>query len=306
MTESYQPDYVCVGGIVIDDIVFPDGETRMGVLGGGVAHAAAGMSIWDQRPGLCTCVGQDLPAAAQQRLMRDFDLQGALQLALPQARAWQLFEWDGRRTELPRVDDWKPFFVRPLPDEVPAAYHAAKGFHILRSAEALPSWRRLFPQATLFWEPEQRFMIAEHADIFRHALNYVDVVSPNLLEAQLMYGFSDPVTLVKVMIDDGAQIVALRMGEAGSLVGLRGDDTLLSLPAVGVPEIVDQTGAGNTYCGAFLVGWLATGDVLQAAIYGGVAASFALETLGVADPPPNLPEMRAERYNWLCDRVCTA
>jgi len=70
-----------------------------------------------------------------------------------------------------------------------------------------------------------------------------------------------------------------------------------------VPEIVDQTGAGNTYCGAFLVGWLETGDLRQAAGYGAVAASFALEVIGAADPPVDMIERRTERWRWLAQRI---
>ncbi len=78
------------------------------------------------------------------------------------------------------------------------------------------------------------------------------------------------------------------------------------MPAVPVPEIIDQTGAGNTYCGAFLVGWLETGDLLTAACYGAVAASFSLEAIGVADPLPHHAEVRSERYHWLCDYLALA
>lgn len=303
MAGHYQPDYLAVGGVIIDDIVFPDGKTSMGVLGGGVSHAAAGMSIWGQRPGICASIGLGLPESARQRLTRDFDMQGVLQLDVPQARAWQLFEWTGRRTEIPRVDEWETFLTRPLPHEIPATYHAAKGVYILRSANCLPDWRRLYPKAALLWEPEQQFMVPQHADRFRHALRYVDIVSPNLLEAQQVYGFSNPVALISAMLDDGARIVALRMGDAGSVVAMRGSSDLIAIPAVPVPAIVDQTGAGNTYCGGFLVGWLETGDLAKAAIYGTVAASFSLETLGVAVPPPNVRAVRAARYGWLCEQL---
>jgi sugar/nucleoside kinase (ribokinase family) len=303
MAGHYQPDYLAVGGIIIDDIVFPDGKTSMGILGGGVSHAAAGMAIWGQRPGICASIGLDLPAAARQRLNREFDVQGVVQLDVPQARAWQLFEWDGRRTEIPRVDEWAAFLTRPLPHEIPSTYHAAKGVYILRGADCLPEWRRLYPKAALLWEPEQQFMVPQHADLFRRALRYADIVSPNSLEAQQVYGLSDPAALISAMLDDGARIVALRMGDAGSVVGMRGRADLIAIPAVPVPSIVDQTGAGNTYCGGFLVGWLETGNLAKAAIYGAVAASFSLETLGVADPPHNVRAMRAARYEWLCEQL---
>lgn len=296
MSSPTRPSCICVGGIVIDDIVFPDGQTRMGVLGGGVSHAAAGMALWSQRPGIVACAGYDLPVSARDRLARDFDTQGLIVIDHPQARAWQLFEWDGRRTEVFRVANFSHFV--PSPDRVPLAYHGAKGVHLLRDAADLPVWRALFPRAVLFWEPFQQYMVAENAAGFRAALPQVDVVSPNLLEAQQVYGIDDPEALVRAMLDDGARVAVLRMGEQGSLAGERATGRMVRLPAVPVPEIVDQTGAGNTYCGAFLAGWVESGDLLTAARYGAVAASFALEVIGVADPPPDLETLRAQR--WRC------
>ena len=293
------PAYVCVGGIIIDDIVLPNGETHMAVLGGGVVHGAAGALIWGQRAGLFACAGRDLPESARQRLERDFDLQGLVWLDLPQARAWQLFEWDGKRTEVFRVDELDPFIYYPDPPQVPAAYAAARGVHLLRDAAHLPDWRARYPDAVLLWEPLQQYMISEHAAEFRAALPHIDIVSPNLLEAALIYGCDDPVMLVHAMLDDGASIAALRMGELGSLVGQRGTPDLIAVPPIPVPHITDQTGAGNTYCGAFLVGWVETGDLRQAACYGAVAASFSLEVTGVADPPPDMAALRDERYRWV-------
>ena len=303
MRDPVQPTYVCVGGIIIDDIVFPNGETRMGVLGGGTIHAAAGMLIWDQRPGISVCAGHDLPEPARQRLERDFDLQGLIWLDLPQVRAWQVFEWDGRRTEIFRVDEIAPFIYGGTPDQMPAAYHAAKGVYVLNDDRLLSQWRAMYPNTTLFWEPGQAFMIAPNAERFRAGLRQIDIVSPNLLEAQQVYGFTDPAALVKAMLDDGAQIAALRMGEAGSLVGQRGDPICSTCPPYPYRIILDQTGAGNTYCGGFLVGWLETGDLKKAACYGAVAASFALEVIGVADPLSNLAELRDQRHRWLCEHI---
>jgi len=293
-----------VGSIIIDDIVLPNGVTRMGVLGGGVSHAAAGAAAWGERPGIVACVGRDLPAAARERLARDFDLQGVIALDVPQARAWQVFEWDGRRTEIFRVDVLEPFLTDPQPQQVPAAYEAARGLHLLRPAGDVAGWQARFPAATILWEPSQHFMVAGHLPQFRAALPMVDIVSPNSLEAGLIYGLDDPADLVRAMLDDGARAVALRLGADGSLAARADQPGLIRLPAVPVAEIVDQTGAGNAYCGGFLAGWLATGGDLQAAAcYGGAAASFALEVTGVLDPSAVGPAERERRRRWLADRA---
>jgi sugar/nucleoside kinase (ribokinase family) len=275
----------------------------MEVLGGGLVHSAAGMAIWGERAGLVACAGRDLPESAQRRLRRDFDLQGVIWLDLPQARAWQLFEWDGQRREVFRVDVLEPFIYDPGPDQVPAAYHGPKGVYLLRDAAQLPAWRALYPDATLLWEPLQQYMIPDNAAEFRAALPSVDIVSPNWLEAEAIYQINDPGQLVRAMLDDGAEIVALRMGPDGSMIGKRDMPETISVPAVPVPVVVDQTGAGNTYCGSFLVGWLKTGNLLDAGCYAAVAASFALETIGVADPPLNVRAVRDARYQRLHARL---
>jgi sugar/nucleoside kinase (ribokinase family) len=49
--------------------------------------------------------------------------------------------------------------------------------------------------------------------------------------------------------------------------------------------VVDPTGAGNAYSGGFLAGYIQTGDLMTAARYASVAASFLVEQVGL--PPIN-------------------
>jgi len=274
------PDVICVGGLFIDDIVFPDGHTEMGIIGGGSTHAAMGAVVWGEKPGVAMVAGKDAPRHAKDFLTRYFDTSGIIWLDAPQIRAWQLFEWDGRRTELYRVEHISPYLLEPFPNQIPDEYKTVSAVHILKNGgDEITDWRETCPDSFLFWEPQQHYMLPKNAAVFRQLISVPDVVSPNLLEASQVYGFDDPERLINAMLNDGAQRVALRMGELGSIVA---DETQkITIPAVPVDEIVDQTGAGNTYCGAFLVGWLRTGDLRTAGHYGAVAASFCLEEIGV-------------------------
>jgi hypothetical protein len=289
------PTFVCVSSIIIDDIVYPDGRTDMEVLGGGGVHTAAGMLVWGERPGLVSTKGNGLPQSAAARLERDFDLRGVVTLDIPQVRAWQIFEWDGKRTEIFRVNETEPFMRAPRPAALTPAYCKAKAVSVLRDSHDFLEWREAFPDALILWEPEQIYMVVENSADFRRTLPYANIVSPNLREASLIYGTNDPSALLDRLLSDGAKIVALRLGEAGSIVAT--DNQRISIPAVPVPKVVDQTGAGNTYCGAFLVGWYRTNDLRTAGYYGAVAASFAVETVGVLNPPSH--QQRDERYQWL-------
>ena len=59
------PNYLAIGSVIIDDIVYPDGRTSMAVLGGGGTHAAYGMVFAGERPGLVGLAGRDLPVEIQ-------------------------------------------------------------------------------------------------------------------------------------------------------------------------------------------------------------------------------------------------
>jgi len=301
------PMFVTIGSIFIDDLVFPDGRTQMAVLGGGGTHAAAGMRVWGERGGMFACIGRDLPQDIRVRLARDFDLRGLVELDLPQARAWQIFEWDGTRTEVFRMKVMEPFVHDPQAEDGTHAYDGARAVHVLRDAANFHAWRRRFPAATMLWEPDQPYMAAHNRAEFIDTVRHAEIVSPNLLEARLLYSAPDApaATLVQQMLNDGARLVVLRLGEEGSLIGQRtsAGDTLLRVPAVPVPEVVDVTGAGNCYCGAFLVGWVRTGDLRQAAAYGAVSASFTVEHIGVLDNAVVDTAERDRRLRWTLDRV---
>ena len=260
----------------------------MGVLGGGGAHAAYGIAFAGERAGLVGLVGEDLPADIRARLEADFDCDGLVPTRHPQMRGWQIFEWNGLRNEIFRVEVIEPFMYGPAADSRHVPFTRVTGFTLLRAPEHVESWRARFPGAALLWEPVRIFMLSADHEAFLRGIAQADIVSPNLHEAQTMYGIEDELEIMRRMLADGANAAALRMGELGSLVARRGEGAVHYIPAVEVAEVVDQTGAGNTYCGGFLVGYCRAGDIAEAGCFGAAAASFALEYVGCARIPADL------------------
>ncbi|KAH2130692.1 hypothetical protein KXW66_007538 [Aspergillus fumigatus] len=89
---------------------------------------------------------------------------------------------------------------------------------------------------------------------------------------------------------DGKGTVVVRAGENGSVVVSR------DLPPTWLPpfypagadgrqhsNVVDPTGAGNAFLGAYVVGYLQTQNAVEAACYGTVGGSFALEQVGMPE-----------------------
>ncbi|MDL1899236.1 hypothetical protein FBR02_00520 [Anaerolineae bacterium CFX9] len=195
----------------------------------------------------------------------------------------------------------EPFIHDPQAEDASPAFDGAEAVYVLRDGQNFLRWRERHPNAIMLWEPDQPYMAAENCAEFRAIARHAEIVSPNLVEARLLYAIEDPILLIRQMLADGAKVAVLRMGEAGSLAGT--GDQILKCPAIPVPEVIDVTGAGNTFCGGFHVGWVRTGDLRQALAYGAVAGSFSIETIGVLDPTTVDPAERDRRLAWALEAI---
>jgi sugar/nucleoside kinase (ribokinase family) len=83
----------------------------------------------------------------------------------------------------------------------------------------------------------------------------------------------------------GAKYVIIKKGEHGSLLFF--DDVIFPSVAFSLEDIVDPTGAGDSFAGA-MIGYLASknstklSDIKKAVVYGNVMGSFAVEKYGLA------------------------
>ena len=281
-------------GIILDDLVFPDGRTALGILGGGGPQTAFGMRLWSPSVGLVAAVNAaDVPSVQNWLSDSGIDTGGIHSSDLPTPRAWQLMESDGRRTQLWRVEDLivKHQLGRSL-DKIPPDYRIARGFHFgihpdedddlafIQDLRSLGGFISIEPFKPADRRPTQRQLQA--------ILSQVDIFSTNLLEGQSLAGQASPPELAGRFLDAGAPLVVIRLGPQGSLVAAvehnrrQQSNTLLQVPAVDV-QVIDPVGAGNAYCGGFLAGWVQTQDLVIAGAWGAVAASFLVEQVGV--PP---------------------
>lgn len=292
-------EFVAIGSIIIDDIIDPVGRSNMGALGGGGSHAIAGMSLWSDQTALLSIRGKTLPATALDHLTALTDVQGIVRRDVPQPRFWQLFEADGTRQEVPRTD-FEQFKEIPIrPDECPAHFASAQGVYLqtATAAEAL-AWvtylKNLNPAMVILWEPWEIFYTPDNLSDFQEIAPYLDIISPQTVELSRMIVETTPQKQAALLFDYGVSCLALRLGAEGSLVGTA--TALHHLPAFPAATVVDETGAGNAYCGGFVVGYIESdGDPLLAGAYGTVSASFTLEQVGVPHLPPDSRQQAEER-----------
>lgn len=88
----------------------------------------------------------------------------------------------------------------------------------------------------------------------------------------------------RILLEKGPRFVILKKGEHGAF--LLGREVRFALPAYPVEDVVDPTGAGDSFAGGFM-GYLASVKSLQPAalrramLYGTVTASYCVEGFGV-------------------------
>jgi sugar/nucleoside kinase (ribokinase family) len=110
-------------------------------------------------------------------------------------------------------------------------------------------------------------------------LSRVDAFMPSEAEAETLMPAHTPRTFCREISARGPKIVVLKQGDHGATLFHREQGFLYRVrpfPA----NVEDLTGAGDSFCGGFAVGYLETGNMLDAAFYGTVSASFVIEGFG--------------------------
>ncbi|KAL8894527.1 MAG: hypothetical protein Q9207_008486 [Kuettlingeria erythrocarpa] len=157
----------------------------------------------------------------------------------------------------------------------------------------------------IIWEPRPSSCVPSALKSFYQAIAMVDVFSPNHIELGACFGYSFfegvdlnlverlATTMLESGFADGREgSIVIRAAEHGSLV-VTHKSARTWCPAfyqsskhdsgaiIPNPKVIDPTGAGNAFLGGYAIALQGTPDFVKAARYGTVAASFALEQIGL-------------------------
>ncbi len=129
-------------------------------------------------------------------------------------------------------------------------------------------------------------------------LPYVDIALPSgPEESEQLFGYSSARETAEFLHSKGVDTVAVKQGEAGVLVSTGG--TSQTVPAFVVPEVVDTTGAGDAFDGAFLHGLVRGMPPLEAARLGVVMAGLKVRGRGAIASLPQKSEVEAALAAWV-------
>jgi len=275
---------IIVGNLTIDDVIQPDGSSQMETLGGNSVHACAAALTWVGGAGIVARCGTDFPAAAIGRLREaGADTGGIRPIDGPTVRNWVIYEADGSRNWVYRTPPGRSAEVAPQPGDIPAAWldrEPAPVVHVaampLAAATAIVrSVRDRAPGAAITLDTHEGWR--RGAGVL-DAARLVDVFLPSREELAELAGYDDPPRAAVELTAAGVKCVVVKMGGDGALVARPG--TPLAHAAASKVAVMDPTGAGDSFCGAFAAGLALGDDVAGAARRGCATAAAAIGAAG--------------------------
>ena len=270
-----------VGTTALDSIKTPYKENPK-LLGGSASHAAVAASFFAP-VSLVGAVGSDFPKECFQLYEKhNIDLQGL------ERKEGQTFFWEGEyevdmnrrrtlKTILGVLENWRPSLPHSLKE---------KPYILLANCE--PKLQR----HVLRQVRKRKFVVADTMDLWINVardellalLREIDCLILNDVEARQLTEEDNVVVAAQQIHRLGPRYVVAKKGEHGAI--LSSPEGLFLAPAFPLSNLIDPTGAGDSFAGG-MIGYLAAngGEIEQhfrkAVIYGSVTASFCCEGFGL-------------------------
>jgi sugar/nucleoside kinase (ribokinase family) len=189
--------------------------------------------------------------------------------------------------------------------KVPPAGRAARYVFLANaSPEAQLKALRQCTQRRFAVADTMNYWIESSREALHALLREVDGLVLNDEEAHLLTGERNLLRAARRVRELGPRYVLLKKGEHGAF--LIGEDVRYALPAYPVDDVVDPTGAGDSFAGGFM-GYVAAADSIQprtlrrAMVYGTATASYCVEGFGVEGLAPHRRGDIESRFNELLD-----
>jgi sugar/nucleoside kinase (ribokinase family) len=278
-----------VGSVAFDSIETPHGRVEQ-ILGGAATHFSLAASFFTPVR-VIAVVGEDFTAQNEAVLKdRGIDTAG-LEHAPGKSFHWtgsyvnNLNEAQTLRTDLNVFATFAP--------KIPSAYLDSEYLFLANIDPVLQAnVRAQMPNVRTVCGDTMNYWIKDHAANLARVLTGLDVLLINDTEAKMLAGESNLLLAARKVISMGPKSLIIKHGEYGATAffsdrSFRGKPapSPFRAPALPIAEVVDPTGAGDSFAGGFF-GYIASQPELtpavfkQAMFYGGVLGSFAVEQFG--------------------------
>jgi sugar/nucleoside kinase (ribokinase family) len=276
-----------VGSVAFDSIETPAGR-RERCLGGAATYFSLAASFFtDVR--VIAVVGEDF-GAKQQAV---FDAHKIDTRGIERA-AGKSFFWEGSYLE--NLNEAKTHTTElnvfgAFAPKIPDAYRDSEFLFLANIDPVLQRRvREAMPQVKLVAGDTMNYWIKDHRPALLEVLRGLDILLINDTETKMLAGNKNLVKAADAVLGMGPRMLVVKHGEYGATAFFghgknEMDAKTFRAPALPLEEVVDPTGAGDSFAGGFF-GYLAAqkeltpGAFRRAMFYGSVMGSFAVERFG--------------------------
>ncbi|MFA5620505.1 MAG: PfkB family carbohydrate kinase [Weeksellaceae bacterium] len=272
-----------VGTVAFDQIESPFGKTDK-ILGGAATFIGLAASKLGVDSGIVSVIGGDFPE-------RDFNLlqsKGIDLTGIEKIESGKTFYWSGRYHSNMNSRDTLVTELNVLENFQPVVPEKWKNAEVLMLGNLAPAVQMMVlnqmtrrPKMVVL--DTMNFWMDHTLTDLLQVLKHVDVLTINDEEARQLSGEYGMKASAERILQMGPKILIIKRGEYGSLLFKEGE--VFFAPALPLDEVVDPTGAGDTFAGGFS-GYLAKTmdysfeNLKRAVIYGSTMASFTVQKFG--------------------------
>ncbi|MHA2430414.1 MAG: sugar kinase [Promethearchaeota archaeon] len=155
--------------------------------------------------------------------------------------------------------------------------------------------KEMNPNVTISFDPNMRPEMLDIEIILKISdpvLNNTDILLPSGEEAEMLAGIRGEIKACKLLLEKGPKIVILKQGSKGCTIFSAKYEDGVKVSSFNVKE-VDPTGAGDSFGGAFIVGYLAGWQLIRAAKFANAVGALKVQHFG---PMPDTTYKKVEIF----------
>jgi ribokinase len=128
-------------------------------------------------------------------------------------------------------------------------------------------------------------------DKLKNIIQSVDILLPNKEGAKSITKSNSPEEAARALIKKGVKCIIMTLGNQGALITTEKYQKIV--PSYPIDKVVDTTGAGDTFNGAFSIGyWINGWDLEKSVKYANAAAALKIKKLGARTGMPTKKELK--------------
>jgi ribokinase len=277
------PDLIFVGQVTIDDVVPAEPGPWRRSVGGSALYAIAGARMWidSGRIGIVTRTGRDYP----------FDLDAILKSAAVGHSAITKLTGEhlaARDVGAEGSATLQPFYdvllgISPTADDIPASWLRAPAVHLCpqvgtRHRDSLAALNGKADWISV--DPSPHYSRKLDSAGLAEFLAGADAFLPSAQEIRPLLDSMTPIEAAKTLHNAGFPEVVVKRGADPTIVAF--DGAVRSMPIMPV-TVVDPTGAGDSFCGAYAANRLLGHDPIESARRAAISAALVVGCSGAEE-----------------------